>query len=141
MENRLIGTSVAVQTLRLQIDLLAKSRASVLITGESGVGKEVVARALYEMAPCGQFVPIDCVALSDSLVESELFGYVPGAFTGAIRPKAGLISGGNGGLAFFDEIGDMPISLQGKLLRVLQEHEYRPLGSVRPVKADFRVVG
>jgi DNA-binding NtrC family response regulator len=112
----------------------------VLLLGETGVGKEVVARAIYDSNPCGNFVPIDCGSLVGPLVESELFGHTKGAFTGAVQAKRGLIDLANGGTAFFDEIGDLPLDLQVKLLRVLQEHEYRPVGSLVRQKVDMRVI-
>ncbi len=128
------------QHLRSQIASVGKTRVSVLLLGESGVGKELVARELYAVTQAKHFVPIDCGALAESLVESELFGYVAGAFTGAVRPKDGLMTVADGGTAFFDEIGEMPLHLQAKLLRVLAEREYRPLGAVRPIRADIRVI-
>ena len=136
----LIGRSPAMQRVRSQIELLARSRASVLIQGESGTGKELVARALHVSARRGEFVPIDCGSFANTLIESELFGHARGAFTGATEQRRGLIEGANGGTAFFDEIGDMPLDLQVKLLRVIQEREIRPLGSLSRVKVDIRVV-
>ena len=104
------------------------------------MGKEVVARAIYESNPGGNFVPIDCGSLVGPLMESELFGHTKGAFTGATQAKRGLIDMANGGTAFFDEIGDLPLELQVKLLRVLQEREYRPVGSLVRQKVDMRVI-
>ena len=112
----------------------------MLLLGETGVGKEVVARAIYESNPSGNFVPIDCGSLVGPLMESELFGHIKGAFTGAVQAKRGLIDMANGGTAFFDEIGDLPLDLQVKLLRVLQEREYRPVGSLVRQKVDMRVI-
>jgi DNA-binding NtrC family response regulator len=112
----------------------------VLLLGETGVGKEVVARAIYDCDPCGNFVPIDCGSMVGPLMESELFGHTKGAFTGAAQAKRGLIDLANGGTAFFDEIGDLPLELQVKLLRVLQEREYRPVGSLVREKVDMRVI-
>jgi DNA-binding NtrC family response regulator len=111
-----------------------------LIQGESGTGKEVAARSLYNAAPRGQFVPIDCASLVGTMMESELFGHVRGAFTGAVDAKRGLIELAHGGTAFFDEIGELPLELQVKLLRVLQEQELRPLGSLQRIKIDVRIV-
>jgi DNA-binding NtrC family response regulator len=112
----------------------------VLLLGETGVGKEVIARAIHDASPAGNFVPIDCGSLVGPLMESELFGHTKGAFTGAAEAKRGLIDLANGGTAFFDEIGDLPLELQVKLLRVLQEREYRPLGSLVRQKVDLRVI-
>jgi DNA-binding NtrC family response regulator len=104
------------------------------------VGKEVIARAIYDSNPVGNFVPIDCGSLVGPLMESELFGHTKGSFTGAAQAKDGLIELANGGVAFFDEIGDLPLELQVKLLRVLQEREYRPVGSLTRHKVDLRVI-
>jgi DNA-binding NtrC family response regulator len=135
-----IGHSPRIAQLRVQIERLATRRAPVLIQGESGTGKEVVARSLYNAAPRGQFVPIDCGSLVGTMMESELFGHVRGAFTGATENKRGLIELANGGTAFFDEIGELPLEMQVKLLRVLQEQELRPVGSLQRIKVEIRVV-
>src|SRR5580700_4745867 len=136
----LLGRSHRIIQIRSQLEKLGVSRTPVLIQGESGTGKEVAARELFDAAPRGQFVPIDCGSLVGPLMESELFGHTKGAFTGASEAKRGLIDLANGGTAFFDEIGDLPLDLQVKLLRVLQEHEYRPLGSLVRQKVDMRVI-
>jgi len=135
-----VGRSPRIVQLRGQIERLGVRRSPVLIQGESGTGKEVAARSLYNVAPRGQFVPIDCGSLVGSMMESELFGHVRGAFTGAVDSKRGLIELANGGTAFFDEIGELPLELQVKLLRVLQEQEIRPLGSLQRIKIDVRLV-
>src|SRR5579863_7340533 len=135
-----VGSSPRIVQLRGQIEKLGVRRSPVLIQGESGTGKEVAARSLYNVAPRGQFVPIDCGSLVGTMMESELFGHVRGAFTGAVEAKRGLIELANGGTAFFDEIGDLPLDLQVKLLRVLQEREYRPIGSLERRKVDLRVI-
>jgi len=135
-----VGRSPRIVHLRGQIEKLGIRRSPVLIQGESGTGKEVAARSLYNVAPRGQFVPIDCGSLVGSMMESELFGHVRGAFTGAVDSKRGLIELANGGTAFFDEIGELPLELQVKLLRVLQEQEIRPLGSLQRIKIDVRLV-
>jgi len=130
------------------VDLLAKlprvarSQATVLVTGESGVGKEGIVRALHALSQRAQgpFVPTNCGAIPEHLLESELFGHVRGAFTGADRARIGRLEAANGGTLFLDEIGEMPLALQVKLLRVLQEHEFEPLGSHTPRKATFRLV-
>jgi DNA-binding NtrC family response regulator len=135
-----VGRSPRIVLLRGQIEKLGIRRSAVLIQGESGTGKEVAARSLYNAAPRGQFVPIDCGSLVGTMMESELFGHVRGAFTGAVDNKRGLIELANGGTAFFDEIGELPLELQVKLLRVLQEQELRPLGSLQRIKIDVRIV-
>jgi DNA-binding NtrC family response regulator len=135
-----VGRSPRIVQLRGQIEKLGVRRSPVLIQGESGTGKEVAARSLYNVAPRGQFVPIDCGSLVGTMMESELFGHARGAFTGAVDAKRGLIELANGGTAFFDEIGELPLELQVKLLRVLQEQEIRPLGSLQRIKIDVRLV-
>jgi DNA-binding NtrC family response regulator len=135
-----VGASPRIVQLRSQIERLGARRIPVLIQGESGTGKEVAARSIFNAAPRGQFVPIDCGSLVGTMMESELFGHVRGAFTGAIDSKRGLIELANGGTAFFDEIGELPLELQVKLLRVLQEHELRPLGSLQRIQIDVRIL-
>jgi DNA-binding NtrC family response regulator len=135
-----VGRSQAILHIRTQIEKLGPRRAAVLIQGESGTGKEVVARSIYNAAPRGHFVPIDCGSLVGTMMESELFGHVRGAFTGASDTKRGLIELANGGTAFFDEIGELPLELQVKLLRVLQEQELRPVGSLQRIKIEVRVI-
>lgn len=116
--------------------------STVLIQGESGTGKELIARAIHEKSPrsTGHFVPVNCAAIPDELLESELFGYVKGAFTGAQQSKIGRVQFADGGTLFLDEIGDMKPNLQAKLLRVLQEREVEQVGGVRPTKVDVRVI-
>ncbi|MCU0246670.1 MAG: sigma-54 factor interaction domain-containing protein, partial [Bryobacter sp.] len=126
--------------LQRQIERLAQCRWPVLLLGETGTGKEVVARALHQADPAGPFVTIDCSALVGPLMESELFGHVKGAFTGAHTSKIGMIELADSGTAFLDEIGELPLDLQAKLLRVLQEKEFRPVGAVSARRADFRVI-
>jgi DNA-binding NtrC family response regulator len=135
-----VGRSPRIVQLRGQIERLGNRRSPVLIQGESGTGKEVAARSLYNAAPRGQFVPIDCGSLVGTMMESELFGHVRGAFTGAVEAKRGLIELASGGTAFFDEIGELPLEMQVKLLRVLQEQELRPVGSLQRIKIDVRIV-
>src|SRR5271170_7862010 len=135
-----VGRSPRIVQLRSQIEKLGIRRSPVLIQGESGTGKEVVARSLYNAAPRGQFVPIDCGSLVGTMMESELFGHVRGAFTGAVDAKRGLIELAHGGTAFFDEIGDLPLDLQVKLLRLLQEGEFRPVGSLKQRTVNIRVI-
>src|SRR6202050_5275594 len=135
-----VGRSPRIVQLRGQIERLGIRRSPVLIQGESGTGKEVAARSLYNAAPKGPVVPIDCGSLVGTMMESELVGHVRGAFTGAVEAKRGLLELANGGTAFFDEIGELPLELQVKLLRVLQEQELRPLGSLQRIKIDVRIV-
>ncbi len=116
--------------------------STVLIQGESGTGKELVAKAIHSNSPRGQhnFVPVNCAAIPDDLLESELFGYTKGAFTGATGAKIGRIEYANGGSLFLDEIGDMKPALQAKLLRVLQEREFEPVGGLKPIPVDVRII-
>ena len=138
----LIGASPAMHEIFALIRKVASNRSSVLITGDSGTGKDVVARTLHFTGSRRDrtFVPINCTAMPEGLLESELFGHVRGAFTGAHATKKGLFEEADGGTLFLDEIGDMPIGLQGKLLRVLQDGEVRPVGGNRAVRVDVRVI-
>ena len=136
----LLGRSAEVESLRRLIQKAARNRLPVLLLGESGTGKEVAARAVHNANPKGQFVPIDCGSLVGTLMESELFGHVKGSFSGAAENKKGLIEMADGGTAFFDEIGDMPMEMQVKLLRVVQEREFRAVGSTQWRKVDIRIV-
>lgn len=136
----LVGESPSICQIRRQIERLGRSRSPVLLLGESGTGKEVVARAIHNANPTGNFVPIDCGSLVGPLMESELFGHAKGAFTSAAEAKRGLIELADGGTAFFDEIGDLPLELQVKLLRLLQEYEFRPVGSLATRKVEIRVI-
>ena len=136
----LVGQSPAIgQVLRLA-GKLGKSRWPVLLLGETGTGKEVVAKAIYNTNPVGPFVTVDCSSIVGQLMESELFGYIKGAFTGANNNKIGLIESANGGTAFFDEIGELPLDLQVKLLRVIQQKEFRPVGASTVRNSDFRII-
>jgi DNA-binding NtrC family response regulator len=128
--------------MRATIDKVAQADATVLITGESGTGKELVARALHfagRRAP-GNFIPVNCGALVGTLLDSELFGHVRGAFTGADTSKRGLFVAADGGTLFLDEIGELPIELQPKLLRALQEGEVKPVGGTTALRVDARVI-
>ena len=136
----LVGQSPRIRNVLRMVDKLGRCRWPVLLLGETGTGKEVVARSIHKVQPVGPFVTIDCSSLVGPLMESELFGHVKGAFTGAVAPKTGLIEVANGGTAFFDEIGELPLDLQAKLLRVLQEKEFRPVGSLTHRRSDFRVI-
>jgi transcriptional regulator with PAS, ATPase and Fis domain len=122
------------------VEKLGRCRWPVLLLGETGTGKEVVARSIHNVNPVGPFVTIDCSSMVGPLMESELFGHVKGAFTGAVGQKIGLIETADGGTAFFDEIGELPLDLQAKLLRVLQEKEFRPVGSLMHRRSDFRII-
>ena len=140
--NGIVGSSSKIQDVLRMIARLKDTRTPVLITGESGTGKELVARAihyrgLYAKRP---FVAVDCGSLVPTLIESELFGYEKGAFTGAMRSKEGLFQSANGGTILLDEIGELSMEMQAKLLRVLQEKEVRPVGSNQKVKVDVRVI-
>jgi two-component system response regulator AtoC len=138
----IIGTSANIQDVLRMVSRLKDTRTPVLISGESGTGKELVARAIHFRGALAQtpFVAVDCGSLVPTLMESELFGYEKGAFTGAIRTKAGLFQAANGGTIFLDEIGELPLEMQAKLLRVLQEKEVRPVGSNAKVNVDVRVI-
>ena len=138
----IIGNSSGIQNVLRLISRLKDTRTPVLISGESGTGKELVARAIHFRGSFANrpFVAVDCGSLVPTLIESELFGYEKGAFTGALRSKTGLFQSANGGTIFLDEIGELPLELQAKLLRVLQEKEIRPVGSNQKVKVDVRVV-
>ena len=121
---------------------MANTTANVLILGESGTGKELIARAIHLNSGRSSqpFLAVNCGALPESILESELFGHVRGAFTGAVGDKKGLFRSASGGTLFLDEIGEMPVALQVKLLRALQEHEVTPVGSAAPVKFDARII-
>ncbi len=137
----LVGESPQIVSLRRLIQKAARNRSlPVLLLGQTGTGKEVVARAIHDANPRGQFVPIDCGALVGTLMESELFGHTRGAFSGAVENKKGLVELADGGTAFFDEIGDLPLDMQVKLLRVLQEREFRPVGALQWRKVDLRII-
>jgi len=137
---RLLGDSPAMQALREEITRIAPYKTNLLITGESGTGKELVARTIHELGPRAQWpmVTLNCVAIPQELMESELFGYVKGAFTGATQNRMGRLEQAKGGSLFLDEIGDLDQALQGKLLRVLQEREFSPVGSDTVRHADVR---
>ena len=139
---RMMGQSQQMQHIFKVIQRVAPSRAPVLILGESGTGKELVARSIHENSPWREkpFVPVDCAALAPTLIESELFGYVRGAFTGAIRSKEGLLQTANGGTLFLDEVAELPVELQTRLLRVIQEKELKPVGSTRRIPFDARIL-
>lgn len=138
----IVGSHAKIQEILRMIARLKDTRTPVLITGESGTGKELVARAIHFHGTFAKrpFVAVDCGALVPTLIESELFGHERGAFTGAVRAKEGLFQAANGGTIFLDEIGELSLDLQSKLLRVLQDKEVRPVGSNKPVKVDVRII-
>jgi two-component system response regulator HydG len=139
---RIIAASKEMREVLVKIDQVAPTEATVIIEGESGTGKELVARAIHRRSPRSNrpFIPINCSTFPDTLLESELFGYEKGAFTGADKGRKGLFEAAHTGTLFLDEIGDMPLPLQGKLLRVLQEGEVRRLGSTQPIQVQVRIV-
>jgi len=138
----IIGSSANIQDVLRMISRLKDTRTPVLVAGESGTGKELVARAIHFRGAMAQtpFVAVDCGSLVPTLMESEMFGYEKGAFTGAMKSKAGLFQAANGGTIFLDEIGELPLEMQAKLLRVLQEREVRPVGSNESHSVDVRVI-
>jgi transcriptional regulator with PAS, ATPase and Fis domain len=138
-----VGQSPSMQQVRDLIHRVAATNSNVLILGESGTGKEVVARTIHRVSnrKDRRLVSVNCAALPDTLLESELFGYARGAFTGALRNKEGFFQAADGGTLFLDEIGAMPLPLQSKLLRAIESKEISPVGSATPVKVDVRILG
>jgi two-component system response regulator GlrR len=138
----IITRSEAMETLFEHAARAARSDSSVLVVGQSGTGKELVARAIHRASGrhAGPFVAINCTAVPETLLESELFGHSKGSFTGADRGRVGLLQAADGGTLFLDEIGDMPLGFQARLLRALEEREVRPVGATTPVKVDIRVI-
>jgi formate hydrogenlyase transcriptional activator len=139
---QLIGTSPALETVLEQVERVAPTHSTVLIQGETGTGKELISRAIHNISPrCGRpFIKLNCAAIPFDLLESELFGHEKGAFTGAIAQKIGRFEMADKGTLFLDEVGDIPLALQPKLLRVLQEQEFERLGSGRTHQVDVRLV-
>lgn len=139
---RIIGEDRSFQEVALAIQKAAPTDASILITGESGTGKELFARAIHHLSPRKEapFVAVNCAAIPESLLENELFGHERGAFTGALNRKLGKFDLAHGGSLFLDEIGEMSLPLQAKLLRVLQEHEFERIGGMSPVRVDVRII-
>ena len=142
VDSRLLGESPPMQALRKQILKLARSQAPVYISGESGSGKELVARLIHEQGPRGEqpFVPVNCGAIPSELMESEFFGHKKGSFTGAIEDKQGLFQAANGGTLFLDEVADLPLPMQVKLLRAIQEKAVRAVGGQQEVVVDVRIL-
>lgn len=142
LASRIIGNSRAIETLRMQVAELAGNDASVVIYGETGAGKDLVARCLHDFGPRSgkNYVAINCAAVPDAMAESEFFGHESGAFTGATKTRPGKIEHAQGGTLFLDEVDSMPLGLQGKLLRVLQERQIERLGSNRSIAVDFRTI-
>lgn len=138
----IIGKSKVLDQVREMIARLAKAKTNVFITGESGTGKELVARAIHGVSEMKTkpFIAVNCGAIPESLIESELFGHKKGSFTGAVSDKEGLLKVASGGTIFLDEIGELPLTMQVKLLRVLQERTIRPVGSNESIKIDVRVI-
>ena len=138
----LIGVSVRIQKVYRLIEKVSQHNYPVLILGESGTGKELVARSIHFLGTRRQknFVPVDCSSLAPTLIESELFGYVKGAFTGAVQNKRGLLEAAEDGTLFLDEIGDLPVDMQAKILRALQEREVKPVGSTERVRLRARII-
>ena len=142
-DNPIVGTSDALKYVMYRVDQVASTHTAVLLLGETGTGKELVARAIHQRSPRRnrRFVVVDCAcAARATLIESELFGHERGAFTGALTAQAGRFELANGGTVFLDEIGELPLELQAKLLRVLQEGEFERLGGARPTRVDVRIV-
>src|SRR5438067_3806243 len=139
---QIIGSSPALESVLVEVERVAPTDSTVLVLGETGTGKELIARAIHNLsARCGRpFVKLNCAAIPFDLLESELFGHEKGAFTGAIVQKLGRFEMADKGTLFLDEIGDIPLALQPKLLRVLQEKEFERLGSGRTHKVDVRLV-
>jgi len=140
--HNIVGKSKKMQEIYRIIGKVAMTDSTVLITGQSGTGKELIARAIHFNSPRRekQFVPVDCAVLSENLLESELFGHVRGSFTGAVTTKPGLFEVADGGTVFLDEVGNISISIQAKLLRVLQEREFTPVGGTKAKKVDIRLI-
>ncbi len=138
----LIGEHPLMQKIEAMARRVAATDATILLTGESGTGKELVARALHNLSPraAHPFVPVNCAALPEELLESELFGHVRGAFTGALSSRVGMFQLADGGTILLDEVGEMPLPLQAKLLRVLQNREVRPVGSDQSVSINIRII-
>lgn len=141
-QQKLLGKSTAMQSLREKIDKLSRSQAPVYLRGESGAGKELVAKQIHELGPRSSenFVPVNCGAIPTELMESEFFGHIKGSFTGAVSNKEGLFQAANGGTLFLDEIAELPIHMQVKLLRAIQEKAIKPVGGQKEIPVDIRLL-
>ncbi len=139
---RMLGDSAAIQKVRATIERLARGQAPVYIAGESGTGKELAARLIHDLGPRADkpFVPVNCGAIPEALMESEFFGHKRGSFTGAVQDKDGLFKAADGGTLFLDEVGDLPLHMQVKLLRAIQEKSIRPVGAQTEMKVDVRIL-
>ncbi len=142
VSRKMLGHSPAIDRARTTIEKLARGQAPVYISGESGTGKELAARLIHELGPRADkpFVPVNCGAIPESLMESEFFGHKKGSFTGAVQDKEGLFKAANGGTLFLDEVGDLPLAMQVKLLRAIQEKSIRPVGTQAEIKVDVRIL-
>jgi two-component system response regulator PilR (NtrC family) len=142
MDPKIVGESKPVKELLEMIERVASSKTNVLIFGESGTGKELVARKLHELGPLRgkPFIPVNCGAIPETLMESEFFGHRRGSFTGAIAEKAGLFEVAHGGTLFLDEVGEIPLSVQVKLLRAIQERSFRKVGGTEDIRVDVRII-
>src|SRR5204862_729305 len=138
----IVGSSPALLDVLRQVEKIARIDSTVLILGETGTGKELIARGIHDRSPRKNraLVKVNCGAISAGLVESELFGHVKGAFTGALERRIGRFELAHGGTIFLDEVGELPLETQVKLLRVLQEQEFEPVGSSRTVRVDVRII-
>src|SRR2546427_12112631 len=142
LEQSLLGQNAAMRNVRAQVAKISLTPSSVLITGESGTGKEIVARAIHAASSrhAQAFVPINCGAIPEALLESQLFGHVRGAFTTAVQASPGLFAAADRGTIYLDEVGDLPLHMQVKLLRVIEEKSVWALGSAKPVQIDVRII-
>jgi len=138
----ILGTSPLVKRLVEMIEKVAPTKTNILVNGESGTGKELVARMIHELSPLNgkPFVPVNCGAIPETLIESEMFGHRKGSFTGAVHEKQGLFEVAHGGTLFLDEVGELPLSMQVKLLRAIQERSFRKVGGTEDIKVDVRVI-
>ncbi len=141
-DRKILGSSKTVQKMLELIGKVAPSKTNVLIIGESGTGKELVARMIHSSGPLREkpFVPVNCGAIPETLIESEMFGHKRGSFTGAVSDKMGLFEAANGGTLFLDEVGELPLSMQVKLLRAIQERSFRKVGGTEDIRVDVRII-